>query len=118
MKYNEVQLDNVLSHRAVDAQVHVIHSKKQEWTISYIITDRVNDVEMQGIVVSAAAARRNPADNFNRRLGRLISKGRLANDGETHTILSGEDVPATAQEWRELDRLVINTIFPGDTNEP
>lgn len=113
MKHTETQLDNVLSHRAADEAVHVVHDSEQNFTISYIVTDVIDDGQMQGLSVTASIARRNPEDNFCRRLGRLISKGRLANDGDSQVLLYQErnQLPETSEQWRALDAFVVAS-FP------
>lgn len=113
MKLSEAQLDNVLAHHAVDERVHIIHDKGRRFTVAYVITGQVDDDQMQGLAINAAIARRNPDDNFDRRIGRLVSKGRLV-DGKNATALlnqnTGSDLPFTSSEWRALDTFVVESL--------
>lgn len=107
MKLNETQLNARLVAQAVDGEVHVIHDPEHNYTSSYIITGV--DPDNVRVAVRAAIARRNPRDNFCRRIGRLISKGRL-NAGNHLAIDLQMDVPEDAESWRQFDAAVVRAL--------
>lgn len=108
MKLNERQLNQRLSEQAYDSSVHVVHDPGQDFTVSYIITD----VDDNRVWVRAAAAKRNPKDNFCRRIGRLISGGRiLSGKGEGMGI--PVSLPRTSEDWRFLDSTVTTLMGMG-----
>jgi len=101
MKQRESYLDQELSRLSQDRSVHVVHSANQNMTVSYIIVNHDT-----GPTVVAHTAKRNPKDNFSRRIGRLISKGRLlAGKGRRHVHI--DYIPQNAEQWRALDRKVL-----------
>lgn len=107
MKQRESYLDQELLKLSKDGAVHVVHSADHNMTVSYIII--MHPIIMHprgGLVAIAHVAKRNPKDNFCRRIGRLISKGRLLQSrGRRHVDI--DSIPTTADEWRALDRRVL-----------
>lgn len=110
----ERQLDKQLQAYAVDGRVHVMHRPMQQQgddaqldtTFAYIVEEVIIDGKPE-LMVSWAVAHKNPKDNFCRRIGRLIAKGRLAHPQYFASTFSIQQMPETAEQWRQLDDRVV-----------
>lgn len=110
MKRTEARLDRELSTLSVDNTVHIIHSHNKpdgHRTSAYIIRGTTDEY----MIVAVATANCNPKDNFCRRVGRLIAKGRLlAGKGVEVAIMGMNRLPENSNEWRRLDRAVMSKV--------
>lgn len=107
----ERYLDEELQSLAVDGRVHVLHRPMKEQgdnaqldtTFAYIIErDTAGD-----LWISYAVARRNPKDNFCRRIGRIIAKGRLADPKACPEEIEIDVMPQCTDGWRTLDDMIV-----------
>lgn len=116
MKRSEKQLDQVLATPDTDGRVHIIHNLHQRWTIAYTLHPR-NAANGSVLHAKAAIAECSPEDQFNRKLGRMIAKGRLASGKGVIIIISNPDelrqVPLTAGYWRLLEEKIATHLLTG-----